>query len=504
MTLPCLVGLAGTRLGAGERRLLAELRPAGVLLFRRNVRDAEQLASLCGELLELLGDDETDPILAADHEGGAVSVLETAVGAPPSALALGLAGKPELTRAVHRETGRRARSVGVNLLLAPVADVVPGANRVLSTRSFGSTAAAVGRHVQAAIAGLHDAGVAACAKHWPGHGRPLEDSHLELPRNDATLEELMRLELPPFVEAFEAGAECVMVGHLAVPALDATARLASCSSVIVEEWLRGRLEFSGMILSDALEMSAFSEAPAACLEAGCDLVLLADPIESQEVVLRALGESRPRPGGLARLAAFRTTLRQTRREDRGASEGEGAYLQARREGVSVLWPETSEMPPWPLARGSRPSWSLLDAASADRLVRSPADGALRVDVAASASRLAPRIEAGLGPPSAPTLLLPPPGQGGFASIRCAAAVDPLDLVFLASLRPFSDAEWALIEPRLNAKCAIVLLGDLSAERRLPHDRGVLLVPGVREADIDVAVGLLKGSIPAARRGRWGD
>ena len=183
MTLPCLVGLASTALDPRERALLAELQPAGVLLFRRNVRDLPELRSLTEEVRELLG----SALIAADHEGGAVAVLAAALGAPPSALALGIAANPELTRRVHAETARRLRSAGVNLLLGPVADVVSGENQVLATRAFGSTAAGVGRHVRAALSGLRDASVLASVKHWPGHGRPRADSHLRLPVNEPSL-----------------------------------------------------------------------------------------------------------------------------------------------------------------------------------------------------------------------------------------------------------------------------------------------------------------------------
>jgi hypothetical protein len=186
------------------------------------------------------------------------------------------------------------------------------------------------------------------------------------------------------------------------------------------------------------------------------------------------------------------------------SEGDGVYLRARREGVEVLWPESSDAAPWPPAAGSRPSWGLVDAASGDRLVRSPADGSLRVGEPPQASLIAPWIEGSLGPAAADSLLLPPPGQGGFEALGEITASEPVDLLFLASLRPFSDAEWAKLEPRLHARRATVLLGDLSAERRLPRDRGVVLVPGVSAEDVETALGLLTGAIARASSGRWGD
>ena len=164
-----LVGLAGTRLTEVEAETLASSRVAGVLLFPRNVQDGDQLARLCLDVREA---GHESLVIAADHEGGNVSVLANAIGRPPSALTLGIADDPDLTRRVHEVTARRARAVGIDLLLAPVADLYVPGNPVIATRAFGTDPHQVARHVSAAIAGLHDGGVAACVKHWPGHGRP--------------------------------------------------------------------------------------------------------------------------------------------------------------------------------------------------------------------------------------------------------------------------------------------------------------------------------------------
>lgn len=250
---------------------------AGVVLFGSNVVDPEQLARLCASLREAGG----DPVLAIDEEGGDVTRLAHATGSPyPGNAALGAADDVALTRQVHRALGAELAAVGVNLDLAPSVDVNTAAdNPIIGTRAFGSDPHLVARHAVAAIAGLHDAGVAACVKHFPGHGATREDSHLALPTVDVPLEILRERELVPFRAAIEAGVRCVMTAHIRIPAL--TGELpATLSTAALGDLLRGELGFGGVLVTDALDMHAASgragipAAAAGAVAAGADLLCI--------------------------------------------------------------------------------------------------------------------------------------------------------------------------------------------------------------------------------------
>lgn len=252
-----VVGLEGSRLAPRERALLAEAPPAGIILFSRNVESAGQLQDLVGELEEVFaGAAGRPPIIAADHEGGIVSVLARAIGAPPSQMAAGRAG-PALVGRLFEENARRMRACGVNMMLGPVADVnSEPLNPIVGTRSFGERAETVSACVAEAVAAARGAGLLTCLKHFPGHGPTRADSHLSLPVLGATLDELRKNDLVPFARGIEAGADSVMVAHVVA----AGRRLpASLDREIVTGVLREELRFNGVIMTDALEMAGVRE-----------------------------------------------------------------------------------------------------------------------------------------------------------------------------------------------------------------------------------------------------
>jgi len=202
-----VVGLAGVWPTDYEAAWLAHFQPAGVILFSRNICNYNALGSLCLFLHELVPDLE----IMADHEGGPVSQLAGALGRPPSNWSLGVLDDAGLTARVFEETGRRLRAVGIDRVLAPVADVLTeGRNPVIGSRSFGSDSALVSRHTVAAVTGLLSAEMAVCLKHWPGHGGSSGDSHL-------VETGVAGGAVPaPFESGLNAGAGAVMVGHLLV------------------------------------------------------------------------------------------------------------------------------------------------------------------------------------------------------------------------------------------------------------------------------------------------
>ncbi|MGC1214894.1 MAG: glycoside hydrolase family 3 N-terminal domain-containing protein, partial [Micromonospora sp.] len=199
------------------RRWLGEGLGA-VVLFARNIVGPEQLAALTAALRA----ERPDVIVAIDEEAGDVTRIESAHGSSrPGNLALGLIDDPALTEAVARDLGAELAAAGVTLNYAPDADVNSNPdNPVIGVRSFGADPALVARHTAAWIRGLQASGVAACAKHFPGHGDTRVDSHHDLPRIGGDRNRLDAVELAPYRAAVTAGVQAVMTGHLLVPALD--------------------------------------------------------------------------------------------------------------------------------------------------------------------------------------------------------------------------------------------------------------------------------------------
>ena len=244
----------------------------GIVLFADNVVDRAWAAALTDSLRA----ERPELVLAIDEEGGDVTRLEAASGSSyPGNFALGVVDDTELTEGVAAAIAAELTGIGVTMNLAPVADVNSNPrNPVIGVRSFGSEPELVGRHVAAFVTGTQRIGVAACAKHFPGHGDTAVDSHLELP----TVEGDLREALLPFRAAIEAGVACIMTGHLLVPELDEAP--ATLSPRIVSGLLRDELGFDGLVLSDALEMRAISgtfgleEGALKTLEAGVDALCL--------------------------------------------------------------------------------------------------------------------------------------------------------------------------------------------------------------------------------------
>jgi beta-N-acetylhexosaminidase len=272
------------------RRLVAE-GLGGVVLFARNIRDPEQLSRLTAALRA----ERPDLLIAVDEEGGDVTRLEAAAGSSfPGNLALGAVDDVALTRRVAAAMGGELAGVGVNLDLAPVADVlVDPASAIVGVRSFGSDPALVARHTAAFVEGLQEVGVAACAKHFPGHGETVDDSHVELPVAAAGREVLAERALPPFAAAVDAGVRAVMTAHVRYPALDTEP--ATFSAPLIE-LLRSELGFERVVITDALEMEGaggpegVAGAAVRTLSAGADALCLGAELtpEQVEAVIAAL------------------------------------------------------------------------------------------------------------------------------------------------------------------------------------------------------------------------
>ncbi|MFY4716929.1 glycoside hydrolase family 3 protein [Streptomyces sp. LaBMicrA B280] len=247
-------GFDGTTAPDWVRRRLGE-GLASVALFGRNVVTENQVTSLTAQLHA----ERDDLLIAIDEESGDVTRLDVRTGSSfPGNHALGAVDDPDLTRAVSRELGRRLAACGVNFDWAPSADVNANAdNPVIGVRSFGAATDLVARHTAAWVEGLQSTGVAACTKHFPGHGDTNIDSHHAVPRIDVDAETLFARELPPFRAAIAAGTRAVMSAHILVPALDPD-RPGTLSRRILTELLREELGYQGLIVTDGMEMRAIS------------------------------------------------------------------------------------------------------------------------------------------------------------------------------------------------------------------------------------------------------
>ncbi|WP_375387999.1 beta-N-acetylhexosaminidase [uncultured Amnibacterium sp.] len=271
-----LPGFDGAGLTDSVRALLED-GLAGVALFGQNVETPEQVRALTDAIRAV----RRDAVIAIDEEGGDVTRLHMPDGSPePGNGVLGRIDDPARTAASAARIGAELAAAGVTLDLAPTADVNSNEdNPVIGARSFGLDPDLVARHTRAWIVGLHATGVAACAKHFPGHGDTAVDSHLGLPVVDVDLETLRARDLPPFVAAISAGVAAVMTSHIVVPQLDPGVP-ATMSPRILTGLLREELGFRGVIVTDALDMAGASAevgiptAAVRALQAGADLLCL--------------------------------------------------------------------------------------------------------------------------------------------------------------------------------------------------------------------------------------
>jgi beta-N-acetylhexosaminidase len=296
-----LAAFRGATAPAWAGDLLAE-GLAGHVLFGYNIVEREQLAALTAQLHAV----RPGVLLGIDEEGGDVTRLAHRIGSPyPGNAALGAVGDPAVTRRIYRTIGAELDGLGLNLNLAPTVDVnTADDNPIIGTRSFGAEPHLVAAHAAAAVSGLQSARVAACAKHFPGHGATLADSHLELPTVDIDLDLLRRRELPPFAAAIEAGTKSIMTAHIRVPVLTGDAP-ATFSRAVLVDLLRAELGFTGVVITDALEMlgaaryaGGITRGAVLALAAGADLLCIGAQVDEAltlacaDEIVAAVGDGR--------------------------------------------------------------------------------------------------------------------------------------------------------------------------------------------------------------------
>jgi beta-N-acetylhexosaminidase len=298
-----IAGFGGDTLPVELKALAREFGLGGVIVFSRNIAEPEQIAELCFEAARLVPD---LPLwVSIDQEGGRVARLKAPFTEWPPMATMGRSGDVALAGRFARALAAELRAVGITLDYAPVLDVNTNPkNPVIGDRALSDKADEVAKFGAAIVQGLQAEGVAACGKHFPGHGDTSSDSHLELPLVEHPIERLRDVELKPFRAAIEAGVAAIMTAHVFMPALDEE-RPATLSNRVVSGLLREELRFEGVILSDDLEMKAIASSyavPAAAVlavEAGCDGVLICGgdhdvQVSALEALIHAVEDERLR------------------------------------------------------------------------------------------------------------------------------------------------------------------------------------------------------------------
>jgi beta-N-acetylhexosaminidase len=305
--------------------LIREEHVGGIVYFTRNLRDGAQARALAAALQTAAREaGQTMPLLiSVDQENGLVRRLGPDATILPGNMALGATDDPALVEAVAAASGRELLAAGVTMNLAPDADVNNNPlNPVIGVRSFGADPARVAKLTAAAVRGYQGAGVVATIKHFPGHGDTATDSHLALPVVPYDRARLDAVELPPFRAGIAAGAECVMLAHVALPQIEPNPTLPASLSPAVVRLLRDDLSYDGVIMTDCLEMQAVAGTvgiPAGAvlaLQAGVDLVLISHTYPAQRAAIQAARDALARGDldpaslrrSLERLARIRSRL----------------------------------------------------------------------------------------------------------------------------------------------------------------------------------------------------
>ncbi|NVE01138.1 beta-N-acetylhexosaminidase [Massilia sp. BJB1822] len=295
-----MVGFDALEANDSIKRLIREKKVGGVILFRRNVHTPEQLSALCRELQDINAEVSDEPLLIAlDQEGGMVMRIEQGVTPIPAAMAFQEAGSVQDCEQLTHIGADEMRQIGINMLLAPVLDVNNNRlNPVIGVRSYGEEPATVIEYGMAAVRGVKSAGIAATAKHFPGHGDTASDTHHSTALVPHDKERLHAVELAPFREAIAQGVDAIMTAHVVFPAFEAdTSVPATLSKAVLTGLLRDEMGYQGTVISDCLEMAAISEGVGipqgaiSTLLAGTDIVLISHREAQQHAAIDAVLEA---------------------------------------------------------------------------------------------------------------------------------------------------------------------------------------------------------------------
>jgi len=282
--------------GEGTKTALEKYAVGGLIYFKKNIQSEDQITAMIRNSQEFA---RYPLFIGVDEEGGSVNRVAAAglENAQPSAADIAATGSAERAYEAGTQIGTYLSELGFNINFAPVVDIANVEKSVMKDRAYGADAESAVPFVTAMMKGLHESGVTACLKHFPGIGSTTADTHEGLASTDRTAEELRSQEFTVFQAGIEDGAQMIMVGHVNVPALESENYPASMSRTILTDILRGELGYDGVIITDALNMSAVSEyysseqAAVMALKAGCDMLLMPeDFLQAYAGVLTAVTE----------------------------------------------------------------------------------------------------------------------------------------------------------------------------------------------------------------------
>jgi beta-N-acetylhexosaminidase len=296
-----VIDVVGTQLGDEDRERLRHPAAGAVILFSRNYENPQQLSLLVEEIEKLR---EPALLVCVDHEGGRVQRFREGFTAIPAMRELGRLwdrdreSAKEAARGAAYVIGAELGAHGIDFSFAPVLDLDYGGSSVIGDRALHFDPNAVGALAAAIVQGFADGGMAAVGKHFPGHGFATADTHVDVARDERTLSEILKKDVAPYRVAFQAGLAGVMPAHVVYTQCDAEP--AGYSKYWLQEILRGKLGFDGLVFSDDLSMAGAStvggppERARAALEAGCDMVLLCNDPDGQNKLLQSLGDLQAR------------------------------------------------------------------------------------------------------------------------------------------------------------------------------------------------------------------
>lgn len=292
-----MIGIQGKTLSHEERDFIVENNIGGVILFSRNFESLEQLHELCQELYSLSAEqsDRSPLFIAVDQEGGRVQRFKT--NGFPHWPPLSVAGELDNTSVTFQWAqllSQELKCLGFNLNFAPALDVLTNpSNKVIGDRAFSTDFRVVEKHASAWVRGALKAGILSCAKHFPGHGNTLLDSHEDLPRESVSRETLLGRELVPFKKAFRSKVDFVMMSHIVYENIDSK-NPASLSKTLIDDLLKKQMGFRGIIFTDDLDMGALrkhysvEEIPVLAVLAGCEILLYCNEPASHLTALDSL------------------------------------------------------------------------------------------------------------------------------------------------------------------------------------------------------------------------
>ncbi|WFD08915.1 beta-N-acetylhexosaminidase [Tepidibacter hydrothermalis] len=293
-----IVGFNGYEVDSDFRDLLESYKVGGVILFKRNIKNSEQLLNLNNNIKSINSKNKLPLFISVDEEGGRITRLPEGSTKFPSNKVIGKENDKDLSYKIGKQIGTELNNFKFNMDFAPVLDIYSNPkNTVIKDRSFGTDSEIVKKLGVATMKGLQDSNVISVVKHFPGHGDTTVDSHIGLPVVNHDKQRLDKFELIPFKEAINNGVDAVMTAHIVLPNVDKSKKPATLSETILTDILRNELNFSGVIITDDMEMGAIvnnygtKNASVEAIKAGADIVLMCHTKEKQIEALEGLKEA---------------------------------------------------------------------------------------------------------------------------------------------------------------------------------------------------------------------